>query len=102
MTDRALTVLPELLWDRQGSHDDAFVRPTGARPCQLSGADRSAARQNASRTLLRIRAWDFEVSYDDPMVILDLLPATADAVEQALIPNRTYPAGGGGLEPPTS
>jgi hypothetical protein len=34
--------------------------------------------------LAKVVAWDFEASDDDPMVVLDLVPLTPHAVEQAL------------------
>lgn len=39
--------------------------------------------------LAKVVAWDFEVSDDDPIVTLDLLPVTPDAVQRALARNRT-------------
>lgn len=41
------------------------------------------------RYLAKVVAWDFEVSDDDPVVTLDLLPVTPEAVEQALARGRT-------------
>ena len=38
--------------------------------------------------LAKVVAWDFEVSDDDPIVTLDLLPVTPDAVERALARSR--------------
>ena len=40
------------------------------------------------RYLAKVVAWDFEVSDDDPIVTLELLPVTPDSVEQALARNR--------------
>ena len=34
--------------------------------------------------LAKVVAWDFEVSDDDPIVVLDLVPLRPDAVERAL------------------
>ena len=34
--------------------------------------------------LAQVVAWDFEVSDDDPIVVLDLVPLRPDAVERAL------------------
>ena len=42
--------------------------------------------------LAKVVAWDFEVSDDDPIVTLDLLPVTPDAVERALARSRTTAA----------
>lgn len=42
------------------------------------------------RYLARVIAWDFEVSADDPIVLLELLPASPEAVERALA--RTTPS----------
>jgi hypothetical protein len=42
--------------------------------------------------LAKVVAWDFEVSDDDPIVTLDLLPVTPDAVERALARSRTSAA----------
>lgn len=42
--------------------------------------------------LAKVVAWDFEVSDDDPIVTLDLLPVTPDAVERALARRRTSAA----------
>ncbi|HWB70715.1 MAG TPA: hypothetical protein VG452_00730 [Egibacteraceae bacterium] len=39
--------------------------------------------------LAKVVAWDFEVSDDDPIVTLDLLPVTPDAVQRALARSRT-------------
>lgn len=39
--------------------------------------------------LAKVVAWDFEVSDDDPIVTLDLLPVTPAAVQRALARNRT-------------
>lgn len=39
--------------------------------------------------LARVVAWDFEVSDDDPVVTLDLLPVTPEAVQRALARSRT-------------
>ncbi len=36
------------------------------------------------RYLARVVAWDFEVSDDDPIVVLELVPLTPESVEQAL------------------
>lgn len=40
------------------------------------------------RYLAKVVAWDFEVSEDDPIVTLELLPVTPDSVEQALAGSR--------------
>lgn len=42
--------------------------------------------------LARVVAWDFEVSDDDPVVTLDLLPVTPEAVQRALSRSRTSAA----------
>ncbi len=42
--------------------------------------------------LAKVVAWDFEVSDDDPIVTLDLLPVTPDAVQRALARHRTSAA----------
>ena len=42
--------------------------------------------------LAKVVAWDFEASDDDPMVVLDLVPLTPRAVEQALARTRTSAA----------
>jgi len=42
--------------------------------------------------LAKVVAWDFEVSDDDPIVTLDLLPVTPDAVKRALARIRTSAA----------
>ncbi len=42
--------------------------------------------------LAKVVAWDFEVSDDDPIVTLDLLPVTPDAVQRALARSRTSAA----------
>ena len=34
--------------------------------------------------LAKVLAWDFEVSDEDPIVVLELLPVTPQAVERAL------------------
>ena len=34
--------------------------------------------------LAKVVAWDFEVSDDDPIVVLDLVPLQPDAIERAL------------------
>lgn len=39
--------------------------------------------------LARVVAWDLEVSDDDPVVTLDLLPVTPEAVQRALARSRT-------------
>lgn len=39
--------------------------------------------------LAKVVAWDFEASDDDPMVVLDLVPLSPQAVEQALTRTRT-------------
>jgi len=44
------------------------------------------------RYLAKVVAWDFEVSDEDPIVTLELLPVTPDSVEQALARSRP-PAG---------
>lgn len=44
---------------------------------------------SAGRWLARVLAWDFEVSDDDPVVTLELLPVAPDAVERALRRNHT-------------
>jgi len=36
------------------------------------------------RYLAKVIAWDFEVSDDDPIVTLELLPVTPDSIERAL------------------
>jgi hypothetical protein len=36
------------------------------------------------RYLAKVIAWDFEVSDDDPIVTLELLPVTPESVERAL------------------
>lgn len=42
--------------------------------------------------LAKVVAWDFKVSDDDPIVTLDLLPVTPDAVQRALARSRTSAA----------
>ena len=42
--------------------------------------------------LAKVVAWDFEASDDDPMVVLDLVPLTPQAVEKALARARTSAA----------
>ncbi|MGI8807328.1 MAG: hypothetical protein ACR2KK_05730 [Acidimicrobiales bacterium] len=42
--------------------------------------------------LAKVVAWDFEASDDDPMVVLDLVPLTPQAVERALERTRTTAA----------
>ena len=42
--------------------------------------------------LAKVVAWDFEVSDGDPIVTLDLLPVTPDAVQQALARTGTSAA----------
>ena len=42
--------------------------------------------------LAKVVAWDFEASDDDPMVVLDLVPLTPQAIERALQRNRTTAA----------
>lgn len=42
--------------------------------------------------LARVVSWDFEVSDDDPVVTLDLLPVTPEAVQRALARSRTSAA----------
>lgn len=42
--------------------------------------------------LAKVVAWDFEVSDDDPLVTLDLLPVTPEAVQRALARSRTSAA----------
>lgn len=42
--------------------------------------------------LAKVVAWDFEVSDDDPIVTLDLLPVTPEAVQRALARSRTSAA----------
>lgn len=39
--------------------------------------------------LAKVVAWDFEVSDDDPIVTLDLLPVTPEAVREALARSHT-------------
>jgi len=36
------------------------------------------------RYIAKVVAWDFEVSDDDPIVVLDLVPLTPQSVEEAL------------------
>lgn len=36
------------------------------------------------RYLAKVVAWDFEVSEDDPIVVLDLVPLTPESVERAI------------------
>ncbi len=42
--------------------------------------------------LAKVVAWDFEVSDDDPIVTLDILPVTPEAVQRALERSRTSAA----------
>ena len=42
--------------------------------------------------LAKVVAWDFEASDDDPMVVLDLVPLTPQAIERALERTRTTAA----------
>lgn len=42
--------------------------------------------------LAKVVAWDFEASDDDPMVVLDLVPLTPQAVEAALARSHTSAA----------
>lgn len=42
--------------------------------------------------LAKVVAWDFEASDDDPMVVLDLVPLTPQAVQAALARSRTSAA----------
>ena len=39
---------------------------------------------SAGRWLARVLAWDFEVNADDPIVVLELLPVSPEAVRRAL------------------
>lgn len=39
--------------------------------------------------LAKVVAWDFEASDDDPMVVLEFVPLSPQAVEQALTRTRT-------------
>jgi hypothetical protein len=39
---------------------------------------------HAGRWLGRVLAWDFEVNADDPIVTVDLLPVSPEAVQRAL------------------
>jgi hypothetical protein len=43
---------------------------------------------HAGRWLARVLAWDFEVNADDPIVTLELLPVSPEAVRRALDRNR--------------
>jgi hypothetical protein len=43
---------------------------------------------SAGRWLARVLAWDFEVDADDPVVTLELLPVSPEAVRRALDRNR--------------
>ena len=43
---------------------------------------------HAGRWLGRVLAWDFEVNADDPIVTVDLLPVSPEAVQRALDRNR--------------
>jgi hypothetical protein len=38
--------------------------------------------------LAKVVAWDFEVSDEDPIVVLDLVPLTPEAVQRALARHR--------------
>lgn len=44
------------------------------------------------RYLAKVIAWDFEVDQNDPIVVLDLIPLTPEAVERALERSRTSAA----------
>jgi len=44
------------------------------------------------RYLAKVAAWDFEVSDDDPIVVLDLVPLTPESVERAIRRGRTSAA----------
>ena len=41
------------------------------------------------RYLAKVIAWDFEVSDEDPIVVLELVPLTPQSVEKALARSRT-------------
>ncbi len=41
------------------------------------------------RYIGKVVAWDFEVSGNDPIVVLELVPFTPQAVEKALLRSRT-------------
>jgi hypothetical protein len=43
---------------------------------------------HAGRWLGRVLAWEFEVGADDPIVTMDLLPVSSEAVQRALDRNR--------------
>ncbi len=43
---------------------------------------------HAGRWLARVLAWDFEINADDPVVTLELLPVTREAVRRALDRNQ--------------
>lgn len=45
---------------------------------------------HAGRWLARVLAWDFEVNADDPIVTLELLPVSPEAVRRAL--DRNHPS----------
>ena len=47
---------------------------------------------HAGRWLARVLAWDFEVSDDDPVITLELLPVRPEAMERALARNRSTAA----------
>lgn len=42
--------------------------------------------------LAKVVAWDFEVSDEDPIVVLDLVPLTPESVEQAIRRSRSSAA----------
>jgi hypothetical protein len=44
------------------------------------------------RYLAKVVAWDFEVSDEDPIVVLELVPLTPKAIEEALARTRTSAA----------
>jgi hypothetical protein len=44
------------------------------------------------RYLAKVVAWDFEVSDEDPIVVLDLVPLTPESVEQAIRRSRSSAA----------
>lgn len=85
----------DIVGDPHREDDDGFVwtrlrRARNARDVAPGSA--VVMGSDIGRYLAKVVAWDFEVSDDDPIVTLELLPVTVEAMERALERARTSAA----------
>jgi hypothetical protein len=83
----ALELGVDIVADPNREDDDGFIWSRLRRARHVEDVLPGAAvviGSDIGRWLAKVIAWDFEVSDDDPIVTLELLPVSVEAMEQAL------------------